>query len=895
MRVLPPILSCVFMIPVISLSGQKGAGDISSYLKDVERLTLPPVNNDSLQIASLTGQKTGKPLQFALAFNVDVTPENYGNWEFLKNGNAVWRLRIFSKGARSLNLGFSEFVLPEGAEFRLYDPEKKETLGPFLPADNETHQQFWTPMAPGEEMVLELNLPAARRNRLKLRLNKINHDFLGFQQVLSGSCNLDVVCGAEDQWSIADQYRDIIQSVGAYSLDGTILCTGFLVNNTRQDCRPYFVSANHCGINPGNAQSMVVYWNYQNSQCRQPNSSSSGQPGNGSLMTFNTGAVYKAGYAASDFALVELDDPVNPAAGAFFAGWDAGNETPTDTLICIHHPNNEEKRISFSFADAFAGIWGDDQPHPGGNHLIIPQWDIGTTEGGSSGAPLFNKTGRFVGQLHGGLAACGNQGYDSFGWLYYSWQGGNTPSSALKPWLDPDNTGISELAGRNQMACEAFVGVSSAASALCAGDSLSISVHLGGAFGNATSLNFTGLPAGLSALLPEGPFSGGETINVLVTGEALPQAGQYLLTIIANDGNQEASGFFNLHFENQIPDSPQLIWPPAGLTGAALYQQLIWSNPNAAMDFEWQVATDSFFQNLVYSAAGSPDTISGQIELLPETGYYFRVRAANICGVGPWSETRFFLTGQFNCFQETASDTPVLISESDENVMVESQIHIQTGGLVAEVAIVDLDIAHDWVGDLSAELVSPQGAVITLFDRPGIPGDDFGCDGSDILISLNDNGADPALLESACNGLPPAVTGAYQALDPFSNLAGEPADGIWKLRVRDHAENDGGEIRSWKLALCTQPAPTPSRDLPDFEVQAFPNPASKSFHIRVDRPRSDPWIAEIKDSLGRFRMGSVLEAGQSQITFDVAALPPGAYWFTLRGAGGQKAWKLIKI
>lgn len=895
MRFLPLILSCAFITLGARLSGQKGIADISSNLNEVERLVLPAINGDSLRTASLAAQKNGKPLQFAQAFGVNVTPENYGNWTFLKNGMALWRLRIFSKDARSLNLGFSEFVLPEDAEFRLFDPGKKENLGPFLPAGNETHQQFWTPVITGDEIVLELYLPVAQRHRLKLRLNKINHDFLGFQQVLSGNCNLDVVCNAGDQWSIVDQYRDIIQSVGAYSLNGTIICTGFLVNNARQDCRPYFVSANHCGVNPGNAQSMVVYWNYQNGQCRQPNSPTSGQPGNGSLSTFNTGAVFKAGYAATDFVLVELDDPVNPGADAFFTGWNAGNEPPTDTLICIHHPNNEEKRISFSFSDAFPGFWGDDQPSSEGNHLIIPHWDIGTTQGGSSGAPLFNKTGRFVGQLHGGLAACGNQGYDSFGWLFYSWQGGNTPSSSLKSWLDPDNTGISELTGKYQSDCNAFVGISASAQALCAGDSLLISVSLGQAFGSATSILFTGLPSGLSALLPDGPFAGGEMVSVLLTGTEALHPGQYLLTIYANDGNQEATGFFNLQFERQIPETPQWIWPPDGLTNADVTQKLIWSNSDAAMSFEWQVATDSFFIQLVDAAAGIPDTFSRQITLLSETGYYARVRAANICGLGPWSEVHFFVTGNFSCLEKQAADTPILISESDENVVVESRIMMETDGLIGHISMTELDIEHSWVGDLSAELIAPDGTAIALFDRLGIPGDDFGCDGADIRISLNDTGADPAQLESACNGFPPAASGTFQPLDPFSALNGKPAAGAWTLRLRDHAENDGGKLLAWSLALCTIPAATKTREFLDHEVRLFPNPASQSIHIRVDRTFPGDCQVEIADPMGKFLLGAVLQKGQSQTTLELASLPSGIYWVILKGAEGRKAWKFIKI
>ena len=120
----------------------------------------------------------------------------------------------------------------------------------------------------------------------------------------SGSCNLDVEClGSGDTW------REEMRAVGVISTGGSTFCTGSLVNNTANDRKMYFMTANHCGINSGNAASLVVYWNYQNSFCRAPGSAASGQAGDGSLSQFHTGSIFRAAYSASDMTLVELDDP----------------------------------------------------------------------------------------------------------------------------------------------------------------------------------------------------------------------------------------------------------------------------------------------------------------------------------------------------------------------------------------------------------------------------------------------------------------------------------------------------------------------------------------------------------------------------------------------------------
>jgi len=41
--------------------------------------------------------------------------ENSGNWENFKQGK-LWKLKIFSEGALSLNMIFDQFFLSEGAE-----------------------------------------------------------------------------------------------------------------------------------------------------------------------------------------------------------------------------------------------------------------------------------------------------------------------------------------------------------------------------------------------------------------------------------------------------------------------------------------------------------------------------------------------------------------------------------------------------------------------------------------------------------------------------------------------------------------------------------------------------------------------------------------------------------
>ena len=307
-----------------------------------------------------------------------------------------------------------------------------------------------------DDITVELTLPSAELGNLKLELGFINYGYRGFENLRparkdgagprSGSCNIDVVCPQGVPWAAE------IPSVANISTGGSAFCTGFMVNNTANDKRNFFQTAYHCGITSGNAASLVTYWNYQNSTCRTPGSPESGGAGDGTMTQFNTGSTFRATSSASDFTLVELTASPNPSWHVSYAGWDRTHTFPA-TGACIHHPNNDEKRITFfdsvTHAPHDSGWSGNCTAYPGpgdGSHIRV-YWspaDGAVTEPGSSGSPLFDSNHRVIGQLHGGPSACGATGdnlSDCYGRVYVSWTGGGTSSTRLSDWLDYTNTG----------------------------------------------------------------------------------------------------------------------------------------------------------------------------------------------------------------------------------------------------------------------------------------------------------------------------------------------------------------------------------------------------------------------------------------------------------------------
>jgi len=746
-------------------------------LSEDETYLLPALDNAALKAQYSTNQKSKN--RFAEPRDVFVSPHSTGVWESTKSEVLIWRQAIKSPEAHSLNLGFTKFKLEGSAKLLIYNTEKSEVLGPFSKMDNDDHMQLWTPIVSGDEIIIELQVEAKDRQKIELELTKVNHDFKGFQKSLSQSCNLDVICGEADGWEIVDDYRDIIRSVGAYTLNGIDQCTGTLINNANNDCTPYFLTADHCNVTAATDQTVTVYWNFENSYCRQPLSSESGGLGDGLRNQFNTGAIFRAGFEKSDATLIELDDRVSTDYNPFFAGWSRSTEQAS-MGICIHHPGVEEKRISFEMDPVLF-----DESSLDVTRLIVDDWDIGSTEVGSSGSPLFNQNKQIIGQLEGGAAACSNNASDNYGWFRRSMEGDGTPEGSLRFWLDPDNTGVVSIDGKD---CNLFVQADERNYKICAGAFASVIANIK-PFGFGDNVSYTLEDDDNLNVLFEfesGPSSNSNRINIT----NILDPGIYVVQIKISDGTTSVIHDLNIEAFD-YPQIPSLILPANGDQEVSIIPTLNFAASNFE-ELEIQIATDDNFSNIIYNQI----ILDQSFQALLEGGieYFWRVRAINICEVSDWSPMFVFKTAAVFCTVIHSDEEPVDIG-TNQGATASMSINFPYGVEVSQVSIENLVGEHTYISDLSASLSFNDKQSI-LFSRICKDEENYDFGFADNAASFN----------FPC---PPINKNSFIPFTPLNVFNREFAGGVWTIDMVDEIQLDGGSLDAWSLEVCFTEAVIP--------------------------------------------------------------------------------------
>ncbi len=575
----------------------------SSVIKVIEM----PAFDKSMEQAEAVKDDNGdgrlKPLRFAHPFEVSITPENSGEWYQAANGWEVWKVSIHSQGAKSLNLIFDQFKLPD--ETRLFIYNEDNILGAFTSYNNKSSGKFAVAPLSGDKITVQYETPTKERNILPFVIAKVNHDYLGIFEKsdrrpldpdIAGPCNVDVNC------DIAKEYREVKNSVCRIIVAGKEVCSGSLVNNTAEDQRPYVLSAAHCYDKKEYAQTSVYVFSFESPLCA---------PLDGDPSNSVSGAIMRAQFDSLDFALTELSLVPPPEYRAYYAGWDHSSEQPLSTAS-IHHPWGMIKKIAIDYNPPVISDFGTS--YVKNTFFKIERWEDGVTESGSSGGPLFNSSSKkIVGTLTGGYADCNDPTRDYFERLALSWDYKSDSSKQLKYWLDPLKTNAQVLDGKQFNTGESLCG---AFSNLKETDDYSlVSIINNGSFsgywGGSNSVGITefmerfsipgneqlaGVSFGIGRLNTDGINDQSEITIKVYNGNSKPQELIYSQVVKIKGLVEDAMNFFGFS-ESVFPADTFFVgFELSGVQAAdsfAVYQSL---RPSYEQDNFWLKKNDSWFK-----------------------------------------------------------------------------------------------------------------------------------------------------------------------------------------------------------------------------------------------------------------------------------------------------------
>jgi len=276
------------------------------------------------------------------------------------------------------------------------------------------------------------------------------------------ACQVDVNCPEGDSWECE---KDAVVKLRITQAGGIFLCSGSMVNNTAQDCRPLMLSSFHCA-NEAEEEDwpfFKVQFNYEYYDCGGASSINS-HTKTGVIHLTDSDDMPNGQIDGSDFLLVEVEDPILDSWEPFFAGWDASGFNGHGG-VGIHHPSGDRKKIS-----TFSNSLVNSNVYALGAHWrvtwVATETNHGVTEGGSSGSPIFEENHRIIGTLSGGASFCDSPNSpDYYGKMSYHWDGANPipVSMRLKAFLDPLDSGEEKMDGSyrqvdmdGNVSCDAF-------------------------------------------------------------------------------------------------------------------------------------------------------------------------------------------------------------------------------------------------------------------------------------------------------------------------------------------------------------------------------------------------------------------------------------------------------
>lgn len=383
----------------------------------------------------------GRPLAIGYGRDVAFTARRIVladlDWVAGADGGRSARIEIASPGAAALRVALRLSAPTAGLTVRYAGVAAKAAVFGAYPANSLASSDLhWSPVLAGDTAIIELRAAAnASLAGLVLEVPRVSHQLVtgadlrslspGDAKAIgsSGACNVDVACVLPVSQAVLDAAKSVARLSFVADDGGSYLCTGTLINDSVASFTPYLFTANHCIDSAATARTVNTYWFYDAVTCNNRNTPPFVQLAGGAALLGRS----------QDFDWAFLRMLEAPPAGVVYSAWRAEPIALGAVVSTIHHPRGDLKKWSQGTLTGFRFV-GDLGAYGNFNEVI---WDVGTTEGGSSGGALYTflqGAGYYEvrGGLLGGGASCTNPTFPD----YYSDLGAALP--VLREYLTPN-------------------------------------------------------------------------------------------------------------------------------------------------------------------------------------------------------------------------------------------------------------------------------------------------------------------------------------------------------------------------------------------------------------------------------------------------------------------------
>ena len=280
--------------------------------------------------------------------------------------------------------------------------------------------------------------------------------------------------------------------------------------------------------------------------------------------------------------------------------------------------------------------------------------------------------------------------------------------------------------------------------------------------------------------------------SMLTINTAGISPGNYTIELTGADGENIKTRFIDLTVS---PNEAVVLTNKAPTNEAddlTLKPTFEWISSDPIAVYSLEIATDPNFNQLILKE----DNITGNSFILENNlehsrTYYWRVQAENECGTSNYSTFTQFTISNVLCQTFASTDIPEIIP-TQGTPEISSVLQLAEEGVIRSIRVVDLNITHSWINDLTVTLQDPSGQKALLFDQ--ICGNE-----NTINLTFGQDGADHANLPC-----PPESEDTFQPKQSFTIFENQEIAGEWALIIKDHFNLDGGQLNSWALEVCKE-------------------------------------------------------------------------------------------